>query len=411
MRARSCPPPTSGLLDFWCPSEDLIARFAHGLLSREQAASIEAHLDRCRDCSALVVMLGKLGATDALSAPGGVQTAETDLACVWQAPPNDVPVVSAAEPTSDRSAPSGSRTPRPRAQGVRVLALVVTAELALALAHTVWSAVALPSLTQVELYRAAAGSGGVEAVALLAAAAYVVIWAPVGGLCALAYTSAGCVLPRKSPTCSSRPMLARMGACRCVQLTGQRHHARGRSQVPLCRGGPQPIALPTRVPTAPVRLCRDAKAVGGGVATGPPWRSPARYPRPLVRFSDTWVTLATRGPFCRYVGTSRSRQILPLSKPPTTRSLSARRQRRPRRFHRPVDICLAVRRRNERRLELRRWPVDPALEQPPVPPREPRPVCLKDVVVRAQRPRVEEQGGRPAGSCRGGVGSDELRDR
>ena len=36
-------------------------------------------------------------------------------------------------------------------------------------------------------------------------------------------------------------------------------------------------------------------------------------------FGDTRATLATRGPFCRYVGTSRSSQILPPSKPPTRR--------------------------------------------------------------------------------------------
>ena len=75
----------------------------------------------------------------------------------------------------------------------------------------------------------------------------------------------------------------------------------------------------TRVPTATVGLCREAALFRGGVATVPPWRSPARHPRPLGHFGDTWATLATRGPFCRYVGTSRSSQILPPSKPPTRR--------------------------------------------------------------------------------------------
>jgi hypothetical protein len=56
------------------------------------------------------------------------------------------------------------------------------------------------------------------------------------------------VLPRKSRTCSSQQMLARMGACYRSQLIGQRHHARGGSQVPLpgaylpraTTGGPSP---------------------------------------------------------------------------------------------------------------------------------------------------------------------------
>jgi hypothetical protein len=169
-----------------CPSDDMIARFAHGLLSREQAVSIEAHIDRCRDCSALVVTLGKLGATDALAAPGGVPTTDAELVSARPALPSRGPLVSAPEPAGDLSALGSSRTMRPGTQGVRLLALVVTAELALALAHTVWSAMSLPSLARAELYRAAAGSGAIGAFALFAAAAYVVIWAPVGGLCALA---------------------------------------------------------------------------------------------------------------------------------------------------------------------------------------------------------------------------------
>jgi hypothetical protein len=167
-----------------CPSDDLIARFAHGLLSREQAASIEAHIDTCRDCSALVVMLGKLGATDAL--PASAHTAETERVHARKARPEGASGVSVAGPVHRLAVPSGSRTTRPRAQGVQVLAVVVTAELALALVHALWSAMALPSLGQLGLLRVAGASGSIEADALFAAAAYVMVWAPVGGVCVLA---------------------------------------------------------------------------------------------------------------------------------------------------------------------------------------------------------------------------------
>ncbi|MBN1611292.1 MAG: zf-HC2 domain-containing protein [Polyangiaceae bacterium] len=166
-----------------CPSDDLVARFAHGLLSREQAAAIEAHIDTCRDCSALVVMLGKLGATDVMAAFPRTDETERDRA---RQAFGDAPAASVAGPASGLPAPGSAHTTRPRAQGVSVLALVVAAELTLALVHGVWSAMALPAPGQLGLLRAAAGSGSLEAVALFAVSVYVVIWAPIGGLCALA---------------------------------------------------------------------------------------------------------------------------------------------------------------------------------------------------------------------------------
>jgi anti-sigma factor RsiW len=164
-----------------CPSDDLVARFAHGLLSPEQAAAIEAHIDTCRDCSALVVMLGKLGATDALAGPA--QGAESEFALPRQALPHDA---LATGPVGVPSVHGSSRAARPRPQGVRVLALVVAGELALVLVHAVWSAMVLPSLGQLGPLRTAAGSGRIEPAVLFAAAVYVITWAPIGGVCALA---------------------------------------------------------------------------------------------------------------------------------------------------------------------------------------------------------------------------------
>lgn len=162
----------------------MVARFAHGLLSREEAASIEAHIDTCRACSALVVMLGKLGATEALGAWGDAQAGHDEWARAGGQPSASVSVPSAARPSDAVSALDRFETARPRPHGVRVMALLVAAELALVLVHAAWSVMALPSLGRVGLPHGSMASGSFEAAALLAAAAYVVIWAPFGGLCA-----------------------------------------------------------------------------------------------------------------------------------------------------------------------------------------------------------------------------------
>src|SRR5688572_11917186 len=60
---------TMGVGATGCGDPDQIAAFLGGHLARHEAAALEAHLDRCRDCQELVAILGRAAAPATSIAP------------------------------------------------------------------------------------------------------------------------------------------------------------------------------------------------------------------------------------------------------------------------------------------------------------------------------------------------------
>jgi hypothetical protein len=130
-----------------CPDDDTYAGFLQGLLPPERAAAIEGHLDVCPRCTELSAQFGRLYARPEEPA--------------WAATAVD---------------------PRPDA-GERWLAIV---EALMACVHAVWALAVLPLAVQVWSTRVGPPGAGPAGPFAVAAAAYTAVWAPPGGVLALA---------------------------------------------------------------------------------------------------------------------------------------------------------------------------------------------------------------------------------